>query len=188
MKSTRLSTATAAFIAFSVFCAAPAGAHEAHVHGVGRLDVALDGNTLSLHLDSPLINLVGFEHPANSAPDKQAVQKMGVQLRSAADIFVTTPAAQCKTVSVKLVSAALDPTLLGEAAAPAGGKPAHANGDHADLDGDFVLQCAHPEKLQGIDVRLFDAFPGFHQIDVQAVTPKRQSAATLKPDAIRISL
>lgn len=167
----------------------PAGAHDAHVHGVGKLDVALDNHALTLHLDTPLINLVGFEHPANSAPDRQAVQKMSRQLHAAAAIFVPTAAAACKATSVKLVSAALDPTLLDDAA-PVAAKARHnaAQHDHADLDGDFTFDCAHPEKLRAIDVKLFDAFPGFHRIDVQIVTPQRQSAATLTPGAAAIPL
>ena len=168
--------------ALSALClVTTAGAHEAHVHGVGKLDVALDNHTLSLHLDSPLINLVGFEHAATSAPDRQAVQTMGQLLHAAGSIFVTTPAAQCSVASVKLVSAALDPILLGEA--PSSVKDTQTAADkhdgHADLDGDFVFNCAHPERLQAIDVKLFTAFTGFHQVDVQAVTLKGQSAATL---------
>src|ERR1700693_697644 len=116
MKLTRLSLIVAVASAISALGAwAPAGAHEAHVHGVGKLDVALDSNTLTLHLDTPLVNLIGFEHEAKSAPDRQAAQKMSIQLRSAADMFVTTPAAECKPASVKLVSAALEPALLGRA-------------------------------------------------------------------------
>lgn len=46
------------------------GNHPAHVHGVGKLDVALEGNTLTLHLDTPLVNVVGFEHAASSSKDK----------------------------------------------------------------------------------------------------------------------
>ena len=34
------------------------GAHE---HGVAQLNVALDGNTLEIELESPAMNLVGFE-------------------------------------------------------------------------------------------------------------------------------
>ncbi|RXZ31084.1 DUF2796 domain-containing protein [Oxalobacteraceae bacterium CAVE-383] len=169
--------------------ATAAVAHEAHVHGVGKLDVALDGSTLSLHLDSPLINLLGFEHAATSAPDRQAAQKMGVQLRAADQVFVTTPAAQCHATAVTLMSAALDPALLGQkpAAADANKKAADHDG-HADLDADFVFSCAHPEQLRAIDVKLFDLYPGFHRIDVQAVTPKGQSAATLAPGSSMVAL
>jgi len=162
-------------------------AHEAHVHGVGKLDVALDGNTLSLHLDSPLVNLIGFEHAANSPKDKQAAQAMARTLRNAAAVFVTTPSAECKLSSVQLDSAAIAPDLLGGAKAS---KPAaHDDHDgHADMDADFSFQCAHPERLQRIEVKLFDAFKGFNSIDVQLVTAKRQGAAKLTPAAASIGM
>jgi hypothetical protein len=173
----------------AALCAStPAGAHEAHVHGVGNLDVALDNNTLTLHLATPLINLLGFEHAANSAPDREATRKMGLQLHAANSIFAITPAAQCKQVSVTLVSAVLEPALLGET--PLAAKDTQTAADkhdgHANLDGDFVFNCAHPEQIKAIDVRLFDLYPGFHQINVQAVTLKGQSAATLNASATSI--
>ena len=37
------------------------GSLGAHEHGVGRLNAALDGKTLELELESPAMNLVGFE-------------------------------------------------------------------------------------------------------------------------------
>jgi hypothetical protein len=186
-RSFRSFTIGTGIVACAAFAATAAVAHEAHVHGVGKLDVALDSHTLSLHLDSPLINLLGFEHAASSAPDRQAAQKMGMQLHAADKVFVTTPAAQCQATSVKLVSAALDPALLGEQPAPKGQKAADHDG-HADLDADFVFNCAHPEQLHAIDVKLFDIYAGFHKIDVQAVTPKGQSAATLQPGTTVIPL
>lgn len=163
------------------------GNQPAHVHGVGRLDVALEGNTLTLHLDSPLINLVGFEHAANSSNDKEAVRTMANTLREATRMFVTEPAAQCKLAEVQLESAALAPALLGEK------EPAEANAapqdGHADLDGDFTLVCASPGALNVIDVTpLLRAFPGFQRIDVQLATPKKQGAFQLVPGNALIPL
>jgi hypothetical protein len=165
----------------------PAQAHPAHVHGVGKLDVALDGRTLSLHLDSPLVNLIGFEHAANSTKDRQSAQDMAKTLQQAAKLFVTDAAAGCQLSQVKLVSAALEPALLGQPASAKSTAPADHDG-HADLDADFVFQCAAPERLQQIDVKLFDAFKGFLSIDVQLVTPKRQGAARLTPSTTAITL
>ncbi len=163
----------------------PANAHEAHVHGVGTLDVAIDGAQLNLHLDSPLMNLLGFEHPANSEKDQLAAKKMAQQLRDAGNIFLTTTDAQCKLASVKLESAALTPALLGEPVSTK--KSIAAPSEHADMNADFIFQCAHPERLKTIDVKLFSMFQGFQKINVQMVTPKKQLAATLTPSAFRIS-
>lgn len=156
-------------------------AHEAHVHGVGKLDIALDAHTLSLHLDSPLINLLGFEHAASSAPDRQAAVAMANTLRNAASLFVTNAAAGCTLSSVTLASSAIAPALLGAAATPAS-RAGHEDHDgHADLDADFVFHCATPARLQSLHVKLFEAFKGFHSIEVQLVTSKRQAGATLTP-------
>lgn len=162
-------------------------AHEAHVHGVGKLDIALSGKTLSLHLDSPLVNLIGFEHAARSANDKQAAESMARTLRDAATVFVTTPSAECKPAEVKLTSAALAPVLPGNSTRDNTPAPQDHDG-HADLDADFTFECSHPERLTTIDVRLFDTFSGFHRIDVQLVTEKRQRAATLTPGAGRVAV
>lgn len=163
------------------------GNHPAHVHGVGKLDVALEGNTLTLHLDSPLINLVGFEHAANSGKDKDTVRAAVKNLRDVNRMFATDAAAQCKPAEVQLESAVLTPALLGEKTA-ASIEPAPNDG-HADLDGDFTLVCASPGALTAVDVSgLFAAFPGFHSIDVQLATPKKQGAVQLVPGSALIPL
>jgi hypothetical protein len=176
---------TTATLLLSSMLTVSAQAHEAHVHGVGKLDVALDGHTLSLHLDSPLVNLIGFEHAAQSPSDRKSAQNMAATLRNASRVFVTSAAAACKVSQVKLVSAAIDPVLLGEATAAPDHHEDHDG--HADLDADFSFQCDNPERLQTIDVRLFDAFKGFVSIDVQLVTAKRQGAARLTPSSSRIT-
>ncbi|KAF1046456.1 MAG: hypothetical protein GAK35_00982 [Herbaspirillum frisingense] len=163
------------------------GNHPAHVHGVGKLDVALEGNTLTLHLDTPLINVVGFEHAATTTRDKDTVEAAAKMLRDVSRIFVTDPAAQCKPAEVQLESAALPPALLGEKAVS--NPEAAPNDGHADLDGDFTLVCASPGALNTVDASgLFSAFPGFQRIDVQLATPKKQAAAQLVPGSALIPI
>ncbi|QDD65473.1 DUF2796 domain-containing protein [Herbaspirillum seropedicae] len=163
------------------------GNHPAHVHGVGKLDVALEGNTLTLHLDTPLVNVVGFEHAASSGKDKDSVRAAARTLREVNRIFATDAAAQCKSAEIQLESAALSPALLGEKAA-ASAQDAPKDG-HADLDGDFTLVCASPGALTTLDLNgLFSAFPGFQRIDVQLATPKKQGALQLTPGNAQIPL
>ncbi|MBO9538407.1 DUF2796 domain-containing protein [Herbaspirillum sp.] len=165
------------------------GNHPAHEHGVGKLDVALEGNTLTLHLDTPLINLVGFEHAATSARDKQTVQAMAKTLRDVGAMFATDAAAQCKPAEIQLESAVLPPALLGEKAASGAAEATASNDGHADLDGDFALVCASPGMLNTVDVGgLLRAFPGFQRIDVQLATPKKQAAFQLTPGNTAIPL
>lgn len=54
----------------SVLVLLPATLHageKAHQHGVAILEVAVDGGTLRLRLESPLNNLAGFEHAPSAS-------------------------------------------------------------------------------------------------------------------------
>ena len=56
------------------------GSLGAHEHGVAKLNAVLDGNTLELELDSPAMNIVGFEHVASNDADKAKVAAARQQL------------------------------------------------------------------------------------------------------------
>ncbi|MBL0952545.1 MAG: DUF2796 domain-containing protein, partial [Pseudomonas sp.] len=60
------------------------GAHE---HGVASLNAALDGNLLELQLESPAMNLVGFEHAAKSDADKAKVAAAKRELEQPVMLF-----------------------------------------------------------------------------------------------------
>ena len=45
--------------------------HDAHVHGIGKLNVAFDGNNLIIELTSPAVNIVGFEHQAQNQKEEE---------------------------------------------------------------------------------------------------------------------
>ena len=175
------------FVALGALAAASlvpkgAAAHEpgAHVHGVAELHVAIDGHALEIDLESPLDNLLGFEHPPRSDSERAAVRAMAARLRQAQTMFVTSAAAQCKTTKVQLASAALPAELLGETPAAAGAATQDADG-HADLDASFSFECQAPERLKGMEVGLMQAFAGFRRINVSVAGPRGQSSVVLTP-------
>lgn len=157
-------------------CALPAWAGKAHEHGAARLDVALDGSTLTLALSTPLDGLLGFERAPRSEAEKRAAEQAVATLRAADKLFVIDPAAGCALASVALESAALK---LGAAA------PAKDDG-HADLDGDFVFRCQSAPAF--VEAGLFKAFARLSRLDVQVAAPKGQRKLVLKRPAQRIDL
>ena len=48
---------------------------DAHNHGYGNLNVAIDGQTVALELDTPAYNIVGFEHSPETDKDKATFKK-----------------------------------------------------------------------------------------------------------------
>jgi hypothetical protein len=168
--------------------------HAAHVHGVAHLDVALEGTTLSLQLESPLDNLLGFEHAPTNKAEAEKAKRMAAKLRAADRLFALTPAAGCKPEKVTLESSALTAELLGEPedehehehaheAHGHAGEHEHAGEEgHADLEAFWQFRCARPADLQSVEIRLFRDFSGLHTLEVQAVTPKGQRGMTLTSD------
>jgi Protein of unknown function (DUF2796) len=152
-------------------------AHEPgpHQHGVAQLQVAADGPLLTLTLESPLDNLLGFEHYPRTDKQKAAVRALDARMHEADALFVPTPAAHCAAQSVRLESLVFEP-------AP----PSKTTG-HADLDAEYQFSCAQPEALRDLEVRLFEGFPNMRRINVQVAGPRGQSGATLDPSKRRLS-
>lgn len=140
---------------------------HAHVHGVAKLEVAVEGGQIDLHLESPLEALLGFEHTPRTDKERAAVARMRQALEQGGKLFAPTAAAGCKLVSVQVEAPSLEPGHGGD------------HEEHGDLDADFRFACAQPGKLTGMEVRLSDAFPGMRRIDAQVVSGKGQSAARL---------
>jgi hypothetical protein len=163
-----------------------AQAHEpgAHVHGVATLEVALDAKVLTIDLSSPLDNLIGFEHLPQTDKQKALVRSMADKLSKADKLFIPTPAAGCTLQNTELSSLVLDKDPKAKT------KQDAANGEeagHADLDGEFVFTCTHPQNLHDIEARLFAPFPNLHILNVAVATSKGQTAAKLTPDNRRVS-
>ena len=185
MKSTIILTAFAALLA-----ASPVTAHGPHEHGAARLDVTVDGSTVSIDLESPLANALAFEHAPSTPAQREAVQNMAAALHRADKIFILPAAAQCRLKTVTLQSEALPAELLDASTAQQPAKPEHADHDahateaqHADLDASFVFECAKPDALNGMDVALFSEWPALHELRVQLVSPTGQHSAELNDKA-----
>jgi hypothetical protein len=150
---------------------------RAHVHGQLKLDIAIDGPTVVIEMESPLENFVGFEHAPKTEAEKKMASDVVAQLRAADQLFKIDPAANCKLGPVTLRSAALG---LGKA-------ETGAEEGHADLDGTFAFNCTKAPETKFIELGLFGAFKGLRQIDAQIATPDGQFKRTLKRPAARLT-
>ncbi|MFK2913548.1 DUF2796 domain-containing protein [Pseudomonas sp. 3HC3] len=160
------------------------GSLGAHEHGVAKLNAVLDGNTLELELDSPAMNLVGFEHAASSDADKAKVAAVRQQLEQPLKLFGLSAAADCKEEQQ-----ALESPLFGDASkADDDGdehehEHEHEHGhQHSDIGAHYQLTCANPDKLTQLDLApLFKAFPATQKINVQLIGPNGQKGVETTP-------
>lgn len=157
--------------------AAPAWSGKAHDHGVARLDIVVEARSITLSLESPLENIVGFERAPRGNAERQAVDAALVALRSPNRQFQVDAAAGCTQAPVQI-----DAPVLGLGTAAATG------GDHAELTASVRFECTDALRAKTIDTQLFGTFARMKRIEVQLVLPKGQSKVTLQRPASRISL
>lgn len=156
-------------------------AGEAHVHGQARLEIAIEGELLTVHLESPLDNLLGFERAPRSERERQSVRRLAEQLGDSAALLRPSAAAQCTALDVRL-----DSPVLGWPAPAAHANEAEQGSGHGDLDATWHFRCARPEALRELTVDLFTAFRGLRRIDAVALFAGGQAAARLSAGSPRM--
>ncbi len=157
------------------------GSLGAHEHGVARLNAALDGKTLELELQSPAMNLVGFEHVASSDADKAKVAAVHAQLAQPLALFSLPATAGCTVASQELES-----PLFGDKAEDhdhdaEGDEHDH---DHSEIHAHYQFTCATPAALKHLDLgNLFKTFPATQKIAVQLIGPSGQQGVEVTAKA-----
>jgi hypothetical protein len=168
-----------ALLLLSGFFAAPPLAAEghrelgAHEHGRGTLNIAIEGTKVTMELEVPGADIVGFEHAAKSPKEKSAVEKATIQLKSPLALFNLPPTAACRITEAKVEveKGGHDPD-----AKPAGAdKAAEKDDGHSEFHAEYALECARPDNLTAIAFGYFKAFAGAEKLTVNVITAKGQN-------------
>lgn len=171
--------------------ASPALAQEtrqlgAHEHGVGELNIAVEGNIVAIELHAPGADIVGFEYEATTAEDRAELEAAVAALARPLDLFVMPEAAAC---TVTRASAELEGDHDEEEhdhEEHAGDHGEHDQEEHASEAGhsefhaEYLLTCASPEALTRIEFAYFDRFENARELEVQIVTPAGAQAFDVK--------
>jgi hypothetical protein len=93
-------------LTLTTLAASPAFAQEtrqldSHEHGVGQLDIAIDGSQVAMELHAPGADIVGFEYGAESGEDIAKIDAALLVLAEPLDLFVVPDAAQCIVVDAR---------------------------------------------------------------------------------------
>ena len=165
------------------------GSLDAHEHGVGRLNAVLDGKALELALESPAMNLVGFEHLATTDADKAKVAAARKQLEQPLALFSLPKAAGCVVSSQELESPLFGdkPEDDHDHATDGKGAAAHDH-DHSEIHAHYQFTCTSPAALKDLDLaNIFKTFPATLKIQVQLIGPSGQQGveATAKTATLK---
>ncbi len=159
--------------------------HEAHIHGYGELNLAVDNQTLYLRLNVPAHDIVGFE---NIKTDQQHVTlNAALKQLEAPGIWTLPEAAVCKMVSASAMAEQHEHYDHK--------KPSHNHdhdehdhyGNHMNISASYTYQCTHPKAINQLETTLFEQFERSKTIKVQALTDHGQQSATLSRQQPKVS-
>ena len=146
-----------------------------HVHGEAEIAIVQEGRRLTVELQSPLFNIVGFEHAPSSAAERAAIAKAKRLLTNGLLVAAPSPAAQCKPLSA---DADFPVGAHDSYATPKGSTHDHDKGhdaqNHDDLTATFVFDCSQLEQLKHIDITALKTFPGITSADTIFLGPRTQ--------------
>lgn len=143
----RILTATA--LCFFTLGSSSALAGGGHSHGAGKVQIALDGKQMSIEMESPAQDIVGFETKPETDEQKTAIKDALAKFQQD-NLFVAPQAAGCVRDDVEA--------------------ELHRHGDHADFEVKAQFTCENPAELTSLTTAWFDLFAGTEKLDVEGVS------------------
>ena len=136
--------------------------NHAHNHGVGQLGIVVEGEQLTLLLETPQHDIVGFERAPKTAREQVTVQAALEKLKTPGKLFAPTAAAQCVVVDQNVDA----PLLVGD----------KGQSGHGDIEARYVYRCAQPAALTDLKATVSAEFPRVRSLAVSFAGPKGQKA------------
>lgn len=171
----RLSLVLAALLPMQNLMAA-----DVHQHGIAQLDLVIEPPLLAIAFNSPLANLVGFEHRPVTAEEHADWERTLAQLQRAEELFRLPPDADCSLSRADLhLPFKLQPEVRSPAHDHGHDHNEAAHSDHADLMAEYQYLCANPRALKMLELPLLQRFPAIERLNAQLVTPSGQHQRSL---------
>ena len=178
---------------------------ESHEHGVGQLDIAIDGSQVAMELHAPGADIVGFEYGAESDGDIASVDAALLILAQPLDLFVVPDAAKCIVVDARAELESEDEHDNHEDGDEdhddhdvedhaEDGHDDHEGEDHVEEAGhtefhaEYLLECGDITALSEISFAYFTAFPNALEVEVQVISDQGATAFEVERDAPMLDL
>jgi hypothetical protein len=163
----------------------------AHVHGHGTLNIAVEDKRVAMELEVPGMDLVGFEHVAETKEQKAAIEKAKAKLAKPLALFKLPASAICSASQVKVALEGGDDHDDGDEdhAEHAEAKyDEEERGGHTEFHVAYTLDCAIPANLTSIAFDYFKTFAGAKELTVNVITAKAQNTYKVSRDRPMLDL
>jgi hypothetical protein len=180
---------------------------ESHVHGGATLALVVEDNEITAELETPLYNLLGFEHAPDTDAQRAAVGEAVAILSDATLILGLDPKAGCEAIRTAEAVKLFDESEAHHTDDHHHDDEQHHDDEysHDDEEGhddeaddehsshrDVILtyryRCASPSALSRVSADVLSAFPLMETLDIVYLGPNTQQSFVLDQDNILIDL
>lgn len=194
---------TALLIAGFMMTGHASHAQEPHVHGAAALWLVLDGTQLEVEFHTPAMNVLGFEHKAQTDAERVRVKKAGEEMAAVERLFEFEPS------TCRLIRQTSDfSAVAGDFATDTGSDKEDTHGhdgqehlhdhvhlhahevdgiQHSNLQASYQFECENPDQLQRLVIGIPAVFSGVEVLHAQWVINGRQGSSQLNLDQREIS-
>lgn len=135
--------------------------HGSHEHGVATMQLVIEGNTLQLKIETPAMNILGFEHKPKNTEQKNTIEQAESLLKNPDDVVLLPKAAKCQLTGIDIESSLSHNEHEHE----------HGDSGHSDYQLSYQFECDNINALQQLEITLFRHFPLFEELEVQYIVP-----------------
>jgi len=146
-----------------------------HEHGRGTLNIAIEDNRVSMELEVPGMDIVGFEHAAKTGKDKTTLETAKQKLSTPLSLFKLPASAGCRVTDAKVEVETGEHDHGPKEDKTDTSKSSEEEHHHSEFHNQYSLECTSPAGITTIEFGYFNAFPGAAKLDVNLITPKGQN-------------
>ena len=169
---------------------------DKHEHGVGELNIAVEGNAMNLEFMIPGADIVGFEYEAKSDSDIALVNTALSKFQDFENIFTLSSSSNCNLVDAEIeINQGDDHEDEDEHEHEDGhdhedehDHDEHEEEAHNEFVAHYSFTCGNVKEIDRIDFPYFTTFPNSGELEIQFVSEVGSTSFEVEGDKPFIDL
>ena len=147
---------------------------DKHEHGVGELNIAIEGDVIEFEFMIPGADIVGFEYVAKSDADIAGIKKALQTFENYENIFTLPKNSRCqlteKQVALKEDEDDHDDHEEHDDHDDHEGHDEHAEENHNEFYAKYSFECGDTKAINKVEFPYFSTFPNSGELEVQFIS------------------
>ena len=162
---------------------------DKHEHGVGELNIAVEGNAMNLEFMIPGADIVGFEYEAKSDSDIALVNTALSKFQDFENIFTLSSSGNCNLVDAEIeINQGDEHEDEHEDEDEHDHEDEHEEEAHNEFVAHYSFTCGNVKEIDRIDFPYFTTFPNSGELEIQFVSEVGSTSFEVEGDKPFIDL